>query len=83
MHCEKTASRTYFYDSQVLTLKSSRCNKLESHKPNLIKSNIHPLASTSTMNIFPTARFQETVGNLKFSEADKLKHFKPVNSCTV
>lgn len=71
-----TASRTYFYDSQIWTLKSSRCNKLESHKPNLIKNNIHPLASTFTMSIFPTARFQEAVGNLKSSEADKLKHFK-------
>lgn len=60
----------------ILTPKNRRGNKPKSHKPNLIKSNIHPLASTFTMNSFPTASFQETVGNLKLSEADPVKHFK-------
>lgn len=73
---ENPASSTYCCDPQLLTLKSSRCNKPERQRPNLIKSNIHPLTSMFTMNIFPSASFQETVGNLELSEADKLKHFQ-------
>lgn len=60
----------------TLTPENRRCNKPRSPEPNLIKATFHPLASTFTMNSFPTASFQETVGNLELSEAAPMKHFK-------